>query len=71
MRLFFTVHLAADRVTGWEASASSVLRWTTTSWGDRWIARGTSPPEVEVRRATTNEGCTGVFATEAKEGGAG
>src|SRR6266702_3333488 len=70
-RLFFAVHLAADRVTGWWESTSSVLRWVTTSWGDQRIARGTSAPVVEGRRATTREGHAGAFATEAKEGGAG
>src|SRR6266702_3016839 len=70
-RLFFTVHLAADRETGWWASVSTALRWVTTSWGDRQIARGTSAPGAEGRKATTKEGRAGVFATEAKEGGAG
>src|SRR6266702_1173629 len=70
-RLFFTVHRVADRVTGWWASASSAFRWETTSWGDRWIARGMSPPGAEGRKATTREGRAGDFATEAKEGGAG
>src|SRR6266571_1861860 len=69
-RLFFAVHQAADRVTGWWASVSSALRWETTSWGDRWIARGMSAPGAEGHKATTREGCAGVFATEAKEGGA-
>src|SRR6266571_1714060 len=71
MRLFFAVHRVADRVTGWGASASSALRWLTTSWGDRRTARGTSAPEAEVRKATTREGRVGDFATAAKEGGAG
>src|SRR6266702_2923689 len=70
-RLFFAVHRAADRVTRWGESTSSALRWVTISWGDRRIARGTSPPEWEGRKATTNEGHAGVFTTEAKEGGAG
>src|SRR6266702_4569021 len=50
---------------------SSALRWVTTSWGDQWIARGTSAPGTEGWRATTNEGRAGAFTTEAKEGGAG
>jgi|SRR6266702_2063978 len=70
-RLFFAVHQAADRVTGWWASASSVLRWETTSWGDRQIARGMSAPGAEGHKAMTREGRAGVFTTEAKEGGAG
>ncbi len=70
-RLFFVVHQAADRVTGWWASVSLALMWVTTSWGDRWIARGTSAPGAEGRRATTNKGQAGAFTTEAKEGGAG
>src|SRR6266702_6600956 len=52
-------------------SASSALRWETTSWGDRWMARGTSAAGAEGRRAMTKEGHAGAFATEAKEGGAG
>src|SRR6266702_6868275 len=70
-RLFFTVHQAADRVTRWGVSASSVLRWVTTSWGDQQTARGTSAPGAEGHKATTKEGHAGVFTTEAKEGGAG
>src|SRR6266571_4804515 len=52
-------------------SASSALRCLTTSWGDRRIARGTSAPGAEGRRAMTKEGRAGAFTTEAKEGGAG
>src|SRR6266702_6028026 len=70
-RLFFTVHQAADRVTRWGVSASSVLRWVTTSWGDQQTTRGTSAPGAEGHKATTREGHAGVFTTEAKEGGAG
>src|SRR6266702_3971243 len=39
--------------------------------GVRRTTRGTSAPGVAGRKATTNEGRAGVFATEAKEGGAG
>ena len=70
-RLFFTVHRAADRETGWWASVSTALRWVTTSWGVRRIARGTSAPGAEGCKAMTKEGRAGAFATEAKEGGAG
>src|SRR6266702_5792745 len=70
-RLFFAVHQAADRVTGWWESTSLVLRWVTTSWGERRIARGISAPGAEGRKATTKESRAGVFTTEAKEGGAG
>jgi len=70
-RLFFTVHQAADRVTGWWASISLALRWVTTSWGDQQIARGISAPRAEGHKATTREGHAGDFTTEAKEGGQG
>jgi len=69
--VFFAVHLAADRATGWWASTSSTLRWVTTSLGVRWIARGTSAQGAEGCKAMTREGHAGDFSTKAKEGGTG
>ncbi|KAH9010406.1 hypothetical protein EDB85DRAFT_1902072 [Lactarius pseudohatsudake] len=71
MRLFFTVHRAADRVAKWPSEARTTLRWLTTSCGLRRTAGGWVAPATGGRRDTTRDGRAGVFTIEANVGGGG